>query len=78
MLEIISMEKIYVGYPEGLYSSEIIKKDKYLSQMVKDIEKLPPIKVIKLSDNEFSLSDGYHRFSVFKYSNYTKVRCEVL
>ncbi len=78
MFETISMKNIYVGYPEGLYTSEDIQKDKYLNQMVVDINKLPPIQIIKLSDNEFSLSNGYHRFSVFKYLNYTKIKCEVL
>ena len=78
MFETISIENIYVGYLEGLYSSEDIQKDKYLSQMVKDVRKLPPVQVIKLSDNNFSLSNGYHRFSVFKHLNYTKIRCEVL
>ena len=75
---IMNIDDIYVGYPEGLYSSEDIKKDQYLSQMAKDVKKLPPVQVIKLSDNEFSLSNGYHRFSIFKYLNYTKIRCEVL
>lgn len=72
------MKSIYVGYPEGLYSSEDIKKDKYLNQMVVDINKLPPVQVIKLSGNKFSLSNGYHRFSVFKYLDYIEIKCEVL
>ena len=74
----ILMKNIYIGYPESIYSSITIQKDKYLSQMVKDINKLPPIKVIRLSDNDFSLSDGYHRISIFKHLHYTKIKCEVL
>ncbi len=74
----ILMEDIYIGYPESLYSIKDIQGDKYLSKMVIDVDKLPLITVIKLSDNEFSLSDGYHRFSVLKYLNYDRIRCEVL
>jgi len=73
----IPMEDIYVHSCKDLYSSEYIKWDEYLSQMVRDAKNLPPITVIKLSDQAYSLTDGYHRLSVFKYLNYAQVRCEV-
>lgn len=76
MFKTIEIENIWTGYP--LYTSKDIQNDEYLSQMVQDVSKLPPVQVIKLSENEFSLSNGYHRFSVFKHLNYTKIKCEVL
>ena len=78
MSKMIKIENIYIGYPESLYSAKDIQKDVYLSQMVVNVNDLPPIKVIKLSDNEFSLSDGYHRISIFKYLNKRQIKCEVL
>ena len=78
MPKAVLMKNIYIGYPESLYSSEAIQKDKYLSQMVIDVDKLPPITVIKLSDIEYSLSDGYHRISIFMYLNYKKIICNIL
>ncbi|KKM96851.1 hypothetical protein LCGC14_1173920 [marine sediment metagenome] len=77
-MQMILMKNIYVGYPESLYSAKYIRNNKYLSQMVMDVDKLPLITVVKLSDNEFSLLDGYHRFSVLKYLNYNRIKCEVL
>lgn len=74
----ILIENIYIGYPESLYSEKDIQNDKYLNQMKTDINKLPPIKVIEISDNLFSLSDGYHRYSIFKYLKHKKIKCEIL
>ncbi len=78
MLETILIKNIYIGYPESLYSAGYIRDNEYLRQMAMDVNKLPPIKVIKLSDNDFSLSDGYHRISIFKHLNHKKIRCEVI
>ncbi|MFX1478324.1 MAG: hypothetical protein ACFFCI_09335 [Promethearchaeota archaeon] len=75
---IIDIDKIHVPYPESLYSSEEIEKDEYLTQLVEDVLYLPPIQVIKLSEKGFSLSNGYHRLSIFKHLNYTKIKCEVI
>lgn len=72
----IDIDSLYIPYPESLYSKETIESNLYLLNMKKNVEKLPPIKVINLG-NEYSLSDGYHRVSIFKNLNYKKIIAEV-
>jgi len=76
MFKTIKIEEI-LSYPEEIFTSNQIIDDKYLSQMVLDVNKLAPIGVIQLSKDLYSLSDGRHRLSVFKHLNYKKIRCEV-
>lgn len=76
MIEIIDIDSLYIPYPESLYSKESIESNPYLLNMRKNVENLPPIEVINLG-NEYSLSDGYHRVSIFKYLNCRKISAEV-
>ena len=77
-IKTILLENIYIPYLSHILSSDYILNNEYMFIMLKDVKKLPPISVIKLSDSEYSLSDGYHRLSIFKHLNYKKIICEIL
>ena len=76
MIETINIDDLHIPYPDSLCSNERIESDRYLLDMIKLVEFLPPIKVIDLGD-VYSLSDGYHRISIYKYLGITKTKAEV-
>jgi len=76
MIETINIDDLYIGYPEHIYDKEAIKTDPYLIKMKENANMLPPIQVIDLGD-VFSLSNGYHRVSIYKYLGLKKIKAEV-
>jgi len=76
MIEIINIDDLYIGTPEHIYSKEEIETDPYLIKMRENVENLPPIEVIDLGD-VYSLSNGYHRVSIYKYLDLKQIKAEV-
>jgi len=76
MIETINIDDLYIGVPEHIYNKEEIENDSYLIKMKENVENLPPIEVIDLG-NEYSLSNGYHRVSIYKYLGIKKIKAEV-
>ena len=74
--EIKKIEFSYHDYPNSLCSNERIESDQYLLNMIELVEFLPPIEVIDLG-GVYSLSDGYHRVSIYKYLGLKKIKAEV-
>jgi len=78
-IKTIFIEELYIPYEENLYKN--IEEDPYLNNMLKNIENLPPLKVIDLGNeyiDRYSLQDGYHRISVYKYKKINKFKVEIL
>lgn len=76
--KIIDISELYIAYPDYLtYQLNRIETDGYLKAMINNIANLPPIPVIQL-DNEFSISNGYHRLAVFISEGYQKIRVQIL
>ena len=76
MAEMIDIDSLYIPYPTSLCSNERIESDQYLLNMIELVEFLPPIEVIDLG-GVYSLSDGYHRVSIYKYLGLKKIKAEV-
>ena len=76
MIEIINIDDLFIGIPEHIYNKKAIETDPYLISMKQNLKSLPPIKVIDLGDI-YSLSNGYHRVSIYKYLNIKKIKAEV-
>lgn len=77
MVETINIDDLYIPYPDSLCSNERIESDQYLIDMVECVEFLPPIKTIDLGNGIYSLSDGYHRVSIYRYLGIKKIKVEV-
>ena len=76
MIETISINDLYIGVPEHIYDKEAIETNPYLIKMKENVKMLPPIEVIDLGD-VLSLSNGYHRVSIYKYLGLKKIKAEV-
>lgn len=76
MIKTINVDDLYIPYPESICNSERIESDQYLLDMIELVEFLPPIKIIDLGDI-YSLSDGYHRISIYKYLGLKKIKAEI-
>ena len=76
MIKTINIDDLYIGTPEHIYNNEEIETDLYLIKMKNNLKKLPPIEVIDLGD-AYSLTDGYHRVSIYKYLNLKQIKAEV-
>ena len=74
--KMISIDDLYIPYSDSLCSNESIESDQYLLDMIEFVEFLPPIEVINLGD-VLSLSNGYHRVSIYKYLGLKKIKAEV-
>ena len=72
----VDIDSLYIPYPNSLYNSEKIESNTYLLNMKEAIRFLPPIVVIDLGD-VYSLSDGYHRVSIYKYLGLKQIKAEV-
>ena len=75
-IKTVDMDSLYIPYPDSLYNNERIESEQYLIDMKNHIEDLPPIEVIDLGDI-YSLSNGYHRVSIYKYLGLKQIRAEV-
>jgi hypothetical protein len=76
MIKEINITDLYYGYKECIEQHlENINTDPYLQQMVKDINKLPPVSVIDIGF--YSLSNGYHRLAVHLYLGLKTIKIEV-
>ena len=76
MIKTINVSDLYIGTPESIYNKESIETDLYLIEMKKNVKNLPPIEVIDLGDI-YSLTNGYHRVSIYKYLGLKKIKAEV-
>ncbi len=76
MIKTINIDDLYIGTPEHIYNKESIETNLYLIKMKDDLKNLPPIEVIDLGD-VYSLSNGYHRVSIYKYLGLKKIKAEV-
>jgi len=76
MIKSINVDDLHIGTPESIFNKEAIETDPYLISMKQNLKDLPPINVIDLGDI-YSLSDGYHRISIYKYLGITKIKAEV-
>ena len=72
----INIDDLYIGTPEHIYNKEEIETIPYLIRMKENVVNLPPIEVIDLGD-EYSLSNGYHRVSIYKYLGLKQIKAEV-
>jgi len=46
--------------------------------MIKNINELPPIKVIKLYNNKYFIIDGHNRYIAFSYIGHEKIKAEII
>ena len=76
MIKTINIDDLFIGTPEHIYNKEAIETDPYLINMKQNLKDLPPIKVIDLGDI-YSLSNGYHRVSIYMYLGLKKIKAEV-
>ena len=76
MIKSINVDDLYIGTPEAIFSKEAIETNPYLISMKQNLKSLPPIKVIDLGDI-YSLSDGYHRISIYKYLDLKKIKAVI-
>jgi len=77
MIKTINIDDLYIGVPEHIYNKEAIETDFYLIKMKDNLKSLPPIEVIDLWDGTYSLSNGYHRVSIYKYLGIKKIKAEI-
>ena len=76
IIKTINISDLFIGTPNALFSKVAIEKDPYLVSMRKNLKNLPPIEVIDLG-NVYSLTNGYHRGSIYMYLGLKKIKAEV-
>ena len=76
MIKTININDLHIPYPDSLCNSKRIESDKYLLDMIECVHFLPPIETIDLG-GIYSLTDGYHRVSIYIYLGLKKFRAEV-
>ncbi|MDH3324026.1 MAG: hypothetical protein OEL89_00145 [Candidatus Peregrinibacteria bacterium] len=74
----IKRNEIHVPVARGLYHPEFVKSDNYLCKMCQNVYNLPPIQVIDVGGDQYVLSNGYHRLSVFDFLGMNDIIVEVL